>query len=130
MKRSTFILTALAASAAVTIPIVHCASPKNLPKDPLAWPEVLGEFTDENTIREIGLHYREKFPSVNTKERLRKLLIMDQNGRQTAPTDDLALNVWIKDKIRRDFSAFNTITVDGWVISVTESRQCALFSLL
>lgn len=130
MRRSTFILTVLAASAAVTVPVVCIRSPNNLPKDPLAWPEALAELTDEKTIREIGEYYKKQLPSKNIKKRLRELLITDQNGRQIAPADDLALSLWLKEKIRRDFSTFNTVTVNGWVISITESRQCAIFSLL
>jgi len=129
MRRSTFILTVLAASAAITVPVVYFRSHNNLPKDPLAWPEALAELTDEKTIREIGEYYKKQFPSENTKERLRELLITDQNGKPTAPADDPALSLWLKEKIRRDFSTFNTTIVNGWVISITESRQCAIFSL-
>ena len=131
MKRRTFIIAALAATAAVTVPVVYYnRSRDNLPKDPLARPEILAELTDEKTLQEIGIRYRKLFPSENTKERLKELLITDQNGRQTAPTGDLALSEWLNEKIRHDFSTFSTATVNGWVISITEARQCALLSLL
>ena len=130
MKRSTFILAALAATAAITLPVGYFISRTNLPEDSLAWPEALAELTDEKTIREIGIHYKKQFPSENTKERLRELLITDQHGRSTAPTNDPELCLWIKEKIRQDFSSFKTTTVNGWVISLTETRQCALYSLL
>jgi hypothetical protein len=32
--------------------------------------------------------------------------------------------------VARDFADGHTVLVDGWVLSVTEARQCALFSLL
>jgi hypothetical protein len=32
--------------------------------------------------------------------------------------------------VRYDFAHGRTVVVDGWVLSVTEARQCALFSLL
>jgi hypothetical protein len=35
----------------------------------------------------------------------------------------------IDDQIRDDFTAGRTVVVDGWVLSVTEARQAALFSL-
>ncbi len=130
MKRSTFILSAIAATAAITLPVAYFISRNNLPEDPLAWPVALAELTDEKTIREIGIHYKKQFPSENTKDRLRELLITDRHGSQTAPTNVPELCFWLKEKIREDFSAFNTTTVNGWVISLTETRQCVLYSLL
>lgn len=130
MRRRTFIITVVAASSAITLPIICYRVRNNLPKNPLARPEVLAELTDEKTIREIGISYRKQLSSENSKERLRELLITDQHGRQTAPTDDPALSKWLEDKIRSDFSTFTTTTVNGWIISVTEARQCALLSLL
>jgi hypothetical protein len=35
----------------------------------------------------------------------------------------------IDDTVHEDFAAGRTVVVDGWVLSVTEARQCALFSL-
>jgi hypothetical protein len=35
----------------------------------------------------------------------------------------------IRSQIQADFAADRTVMLDGWVLSVTEARQCALFSL-
>jgi large subunit ribosomal protein L4 len=35
----------------------------------------------------------------------------------------------VDDKIRDDFAAGRTVLIDGWVLSLTEARQSALFSL-
>jgi hypothetical protein len=35
----------------------------------------------------------------------------------------------LENKIKEEFSAYKTIIVSGWIISPTEARQCALFSL-
>jgi len=32
--------------------------------------------------------------------------------------------------VKEDFEAGNITLVKGWVLSVTEARQCALFSLI
>jgi hypothetical protein len=32
-------------------------------------------------------------------------------------------------QIKNDFITGNMVMVDGWILSVTEARQCALFSL-
>jgi hypothetical protein len=31
--------------------------------------------------------------------------------------------------VRRDFTEGHTVEVQGWVLSITEARQCALYSL-
>jgi hypothetical protein len=35
----------------------------------------------------------------------------------------------LEDQVREDFIKGHTILVDGWVLSVTEARQSALFAL-
>jgi hypothetical protein len=35
----------------------------------------------------------------------------------------------IEEQVRDDFAAGRTVVVSGWVLSETEARQCALFSL-
>jgi hypothetical protein len=36
----------------------------------------------------------------------------------------------VAELVRSDFAEGRTVVVHGWVLSVTEARQCALFSLL
>lgn len=54
--------------------------------------------------------------------------------RQMVPTADLlAGQPWRgrpARRVRDDFAAGRTVVVLGWVLSVTEARQCALYSLL
>ncbi len=62
-------------------------------------------------VRQLGRRYREFVPAV----------------------DLLAVRPWhssAKDRVRDDFSRGHTIVIQGWVLSVTEARECALFSLL
>ena len=63
-------------------------------------------------VREIGTRYRAATPRENTADALRT-----------------ALSNSSREKIRDDFEAGRTIVVDGWVLSITEARQAALFSL-
>lgn len=130
MKRRTFILTTLAAAAAIACPITHTNVNSNSTKDPLSWPEDLGELADENTIREIGFHYRKLIPSMYKQTTLRRLLLTDPNGREVALANSSEVKEWLKKKVSHDFMTFNIITVNGWVISSTEFKQCALFSFL
>ena len=34
----------------------------------------------------------------------------------------------LEKKIKTDFETGNIVLVDGWVLSISEARQCALFS--
>ena len=130
MKRRTFILMTLAAAASISCPIKHNKPNSILVRDPLIWPETLGELTDEKTIREIGLYYQKILPSLYEKEKLHRLLLSDSDGTRVAPHNNIALRDWLRRKTQQDFLTYKTITVNGWVIANTEFRQCALFSFL
>jgi hypothetical protein len=74
--------------------------------------------------REIGTRYRAAVPRENTTERLRAAISSSQHkrfpwiGRRS-----------IEEQVRDDFAAGRTVVVNGWVLSETEARQCALYSL-
>jgi len=47
-----------------------------------------------------------------------------------SPSADEALRADLEERIRNDFIYGNTVSVDGWLLSLTEARLCALVSLL
>jgi hypothetical protein len=47
-----------------------------------------------------------------------------------SPTTDEALRADLDERIRNDFIYGNMVAVDGWLLSLTEARLCALVSLL
>jgi hypothetical protein len=47
-----------------------------------------------------------------------------------SPSADEALRADLEERIRNDFIYGNTVAVDGWLLSLTEARLCALVSLL
>ena len=63
-----------------------------------------------DAVRAIGWQYRELVPDECQPEMLRAAILAGD--------------------VKRDFAAGRTIVLRGWVLSVTEARQCALFSLL
>jgi anaerobic selenocysteine-containing dehydrogenase len=75
-------------------------------------------------VRELGAHYRASTPSENTAGALRAAI---SNGHSSRIP--LLGSGSLDDQIRDDFAAGRTVVVDGWVLSVTEARQAALFSL-
>jgi hypothetical protein len=75
-------------------------------------------------VRELGAHYRASTPSENTAGSLRAAISSGHSSRIP-----FLGSRSLDDQIRDDFAAGRTVVVDGWVLSVTEARQAALFSL-
>ena len=73
-------------------------------------------------VRELGAHYRAATPTESTADSLRAAL-------SKRPASRFPLPVSRSNQIRDDFENGRTVLVDGWVLSVTEARQAALFSL-
>ncbi len=69
-------------------------------------------------VCELGDAYRRDYPWEDDIGILRNLI----------SRSDFSDN--IDQTIRRDFELGNTIRLDGWILSRTEARQCALFSVL
>ena len=131
MKRKTFLITTtVAALAVISIPAVRYYNKRSRSYDPLIMPNDLSRFCDEKTIREIGISYRNITPAENEKKRLTELLLTDDDGKVITGSDKEKVMDLIDKKTLKDFSDYNKIQViNGWVISTTEARQCALFSL-
>ena len=75
-------------------------------------------------VRQLGTHYRAATPSENSAAALRAAV--SNQGQLRIP---LLGRKSIEDQIREDFADGRTVLIDGWVLSVTEARQAALFSL-
>jgi hypothetical protein len=88
-------------------------------------PELLGMLGPDR-VRELGNHYRAATPAESTADSLRGAIFNSQSVFSRLP---LIRHYPIDDMIRDDFADGRTVLVDGWVLSLTEARQCALFSL-
>jgi len=89
----------------------------------LGKPALLEMLGPERT-RQIGTQYRTARPKENTDAALRDAISSSQH--RAFP--------WIRsrsidEQVRDDFAAGRTVVVNGWVLSETEARQCALYSL-
>jgi hypothetical protein len=74
--------------------------------------------------RAIGTLYRASVPQESTAAALRAAIS------STRPTGfALSLRRPIETQVHDDFEDGRTILVGGWVLSQTEARQCALYSL-
>lgn len=123
MKRRGFILTGAAGIAALSIPTAYYYFLSDIKYDKaLAEPQFLSMIWDTTMISTIGNKYRLQIPNEKKERSLVKLLLAD------ASTGSDTSTLSIDQKIKKDFETGNTVTVDGWILSVTEARQCALFS--
>jgi hypothetical protein len=123
MNRRNFVLLTSAGVAALAIPtLVYSLHEK--PVDALLFqPQSLSKIWETDTMNSIGLNYMLKVP----KENRERVLVRRLTGKLAGEKANLANT--LEQQIQKDFIAGNTVMVDGWILSVTEARQCALFSL-
>lgn len=72
-------------------------------------------------VRELGSHYRAQTPHESTAIALRSAIESGRGSRVFRKSID--------DIVQDDFADGRTVLIDGWLLSVTEARQAALFSL-
>lgn len=113
MKRRVFILSAVAGAGVLSASAYYFFSDADY--DPaLADPQALSFIWDAKTIKDIGNQYRAINPDEASQRALVKLL-------NTTPDDQTIAN---------EFATGKTVVIDGWILSLTEARQCALASTI
>jgi hypothetical protein len=83
--------------------------------------EILGP----DRVRELGIRYRATTPGESSDSALRVKVSGRRSGLRLPFIGQHSIGAMIRD----DFAAGRTVLVDGWVLSVTEARQAALYSL-
>lgn len=129
MKRSVFIKAVVAIAATTALPILYNRSHTKDHTNSLFMPGVLGGFCDESEIYKIGIKYRTMVPAESSKEKLTELLLASGKGKKNTSLSDSEIAELLNKNISNEYSLYNTMVINGWVISPTEARQCALFSL-
>jgi len=130
MLRRKFILITAGAGAAIGYTGLHCSSRKPAFYAVLDKPGQLAHICDTKAIQEIGKAYRLQAPSESGSDQLISLLTTDSAGEPlSASIDNRYVETLINKKIVQDFEKGNTVTVKGWILAVTEARQCALFAI-
>jgi hypothetical protein len=130
MKRRTFVLLSLYTGAAASIPPLGCSNGSTVAGKPWVQPGLLSHICDAKTLQEIGAAYREKVRDESNEKQLINLLLADStNTVMPVSSGDALISSLLAKKTREDFDNGKTVIVKGWVLSETEARQCALFSL-
>jgi hypothetical protein len=130
MQRRSFVELTSMAVASTFLPFFSCSSPDPALQRRLSLPTTLATINDPTIIAEVGKAYMEQVPGENSPERLIDQLMISPNGDAIQTTaDSLSLQKMMSEKVQADFDNGETVVVRGWVLSRTEARQCALFSL-
>ena len=124
MQRRTFIKSTLVTTLALTF---QSCGPSLKGHRAFYYPDVMMKCTDEEGLVKLGNRYREQHSTEQTEDILVKAL---SDGKDFSKTTDGTLQEHLADHIRQDFLQKNIVILDGWILSVTEARQCALFSLI
>lgn len=124
MERRKFIFVAASGVTTMIIPLgfYSCSNPKY--DSAFAKPILLSNIWDTQIIAEIGELYQKQYPKENTEQELVEIL---SEGISMEKND---ISESITSRIEEDFKTGKIVTLDGWILSETEGRQCALFSLI
>ena len=126
MKRRQFIRysTATALGALIVAPIgTNNALQADLDLL-LASPDLLHFLGDEQYIHAIGKKYRVMYVDEDDEGILSTLLI------EALDHPNFATKEVLRQQISTDFATGQVVHINGWVLSLTEARQCALYSFL
>jgi hypothetical protein len=77
----------------------------------------------------VGREYLRHHPDERDPERVQHVLSVALGGRLEG-LDPTVLRERVKRRVRQDFAEDQVTLVDGWILSITEARLCALAALL
>jgi len=132
MKRRSFVLVSvLGALGIAVVPLMKWAHRFSGKDKALAQPKVLSLLCDDRTIGILGRAYLKLKPDESCCGTLSNDLLGDTANNVVLENEDMAeVELQIEKRIKRDFETSNTVILKGWVLSITEARQCAFFSIL
>lgn len=126
MDRRLFVKLSAFSAAAISLSLVESCQTRTGQKY-LASPDLLAHILDKEVLMEIGKIYISQTPSEQDEDKLISLLLADTKADES---DTAGITTALINKITIDFETDNTVIVKGWILSITEARQSALFYLL
>ena len=130
MNRRNFISLTALSTAAISVPFLNCSGTDSALDKALALPQTLSQVLEKKTLAAIGEAYGTAHPDEYTASKLEQLA--NNNKAQIISSATPAKDIYtiLNKSIRDDFETGNTIVLNGWVLALTEARQCALFSII
>jgi siroheme synthase len=127
MHRKRFLLLAGAVLSATAGRWLFLES--STPAGPPLRPSFLTQLFDDSEILRLGDLYRARVPAEDSVHALMRQLLNDREVARLRPGDP-ALARRLAEQVRTDFQHERVVLLDGWVLSLTEARQCALVAIL
>jgi hypothetical protein len=93
--------------------------------DPQLAETALSMFSNPGDVRRVGMACRGRTELCLSKQALVDSIFGPERD-SLAAADRAQVHDWLRTRIRADFSAGRTVTVDGWVLADTEARLYAL----
>jgi hypothetical protein len=124
MERRSFVKLSAFTALALTLPFAESCSSTEMA---VAQPLLFSHLVDVKAIKEAGLAYRKIHVVEDDKLKLSQLLLGD-NDRAKLGKDEI--QTLLDKRVINDFKTGNIVMLKGWVMSQTEARQCALFSII
>lgn len=129
MKRRTFLGFAVMGGTIVAETLLNRQDHNFFAGNSALYPSVLSHICSDDVLRRIGTSYMALFPRENTEGRLQELLLPEKVGNKSISFNSPLVAELLEKRAQNDFCDHNTVIVNGWVLSLTEARQCALLSL-
>ena len=124
MKRRYF-LVGLSSVAVITVTGTYLYSNRDIEYDPvIAEPFFLSHIWDSESIIDSGNKYLSAAENEKDEQALVKHILKGNSSSESESMQN------INKQISDDFKNDQTILVDGWILSITEARQCGLYSLI
>jgi hypothetical protein len=131
MKRRYFISLSTLTAVAVGVPFLNCSQADPGLDKILAIPQTLSQLQNQSALNAIGKAYGVVHPGEYSLKKLEQRLAKNSKGNYfSSGTSAKEIFASLDKTTQADFESGNTVILDGWVISLTEARQCALFSLI
>ncbi|NBB73477.1 MAG: hypothetical protein GVY35_07350 [Bacteroidetes bacterium] len=123
MDRRRFLTAGGISTVALAASGFWSGAPAPLEPEVLAQPALRATLGDFASIHALGRRYRAVHPEEDRRAALVEVLRGAIGPGLGSVRDRLDA------RVRADFAQGRTVQLDGWILSVTEARQCALYSL-
>lgn len=128
-SRRTILKSAVGAALMALGPRRAWARTSSFVDFPGGCPAIDGLLVHADSAVVVGLEYLSLHPEERDPKHLRHL-IDEALGDRLDVLDPAVLRERVRQRLRQDFAESRTAIVHGWILSVTESRICALAALL
>ena len=130
-RRSFIVVSVLGFLGMGVVPLIRWTHRFSSKDETLAQPKILSLLCDKRTIGMLGRAYLKLKPDESCCGTLSNDLLGDKAIDAGVENQDMSeVGLQIEKMIKRDFETSNTVILKGWVLSITEARQCAFFSIL